>query len=117
MNATEPVREFWFTPDDDEGKGKAPQRYKLRTLDGMESMEILSEMRDDGSGKLLISADAMRRALHLGLLDWEHLTEKDGQIIPYRRNNFGRVPPGHLVQCANRIINGADLSEDEVKNS
>ena len=111
----EPVQEFWYSPQNDQGDD-VTERYRCRSLDGMQTAEVMSEMNVE-DGRLFASAKAIRMAINMGLIGWDGLCEENGQPIKYSPSNIGRVPSAHLIQIANRIINGASLTEDERKNS
>ncbi len=122
----------WFTPvdqrdaltDPDEPetetnpivKVEKPTRYRLKPLDGLQFMEIMTHGEHTADGAFVPTHLGRVLTLRYGLKDWENLDHK-GKPDKFSIAAMHHAPGGHLIECANRIIEVSAPGADDAKNS
>lgn len=99
---------YWFTPTQEESE--TPTRFKLKPLDGFETLEVSAEV---GARRV---AAAQKLAVKYGLVDWENFCDESGNNIKFSRENFRLLPVGAIAEIAVQVINGATLDKEQKKN-
>lgn len=115
--AIDPITPFWWTPDDQKDDPK-PVRYKIRPLNGMQRIEVNTDLKIGPLG-LIISATGVRNVLRHGLLDWENVEDTTGANVPFSENidaNLARLGEQELIAISNRILEASNVGADEKKD-
>lgn len=95
---------------------ESPTRFRLRPLNGLQYMEVISELSRGDDGQLRISGKGMKLALQYGLVGWSNFRDSDGKEIKFNPVNVEKIPPVILSELAGEIINRSEIGEDERKN-
>lgn len=98
----------WYTPLQPEGDRVT--RFKLKPLNGLQNLEVSSEI---GSGRV---GEAQKLALKYGLIDWENLDDENGRAISFSFDKIQLLPVDVLSDISVRIIRGSRLDENASKN-
>lgn len=122
----------WFTPVDQRGELEDPEleesetnpiievdrptRYKLKPLDGLQFMEIMTHGEHTESGEFIPTHLGRVLTLRHTLKDWENLDHK-GKPDKFSIGALHHAPGHHLIECANHIIEVSAAMEDDSKNS
>lgn len=122
----------WFTPVDqrdaladpelDESEAnpivvvKRPTRYKLKPLDGLQFMEIMTHGEHKLTGEFVPTHLGRVLTLRYTLKDWENLDHK-GKPDKFSIGALHHAPGHHLIECANHIIEVSAPDEGDPKNS
>lgn len=108
--------EEWYTPVDEVGED-VPTRFKLRPLNQMDLLEVMSEGRVSDAGEFYPNHKGRTILLRKGLVDWEEFNDPDNdRPIKFTSTNFHRVPAATLGELANEIMVRSVLTEDEKKS-
>ena len=103
----------WYTPESQESE-ESPARFKVRPLTGSQALEVYDHF--DGKKRRFLSS-GIHLAMAYGLVDWENVTDENGNKIECVPSNFKYLPPVDANELGNHIIEMASLSGDEEKNS
>lgn len=105
----------WFTPAGQ--KGKAPTRFKLRGLDGIEQSEMIPACTTTAAGDIVITAAALRLLLAAGLVEWENFDDAAGPVefSPNTDDNQARIPYALQSELAAEIFRLTFIDPDVKK--
>lgn len=93
-----------------------PTKFRLRPLNGMQYMEVMSELIRNDDGQLRISGKGMKMALQYGLIGWSNFRDEDGNELKFNILNVEKIPPVILSELASEIISRSEIGEEERKN-
>jgi len=94
-----------------------PTRYKIRPMNGMEHMDVLSITDLDENGHMRYKGPALKKVINYGLKGWENLLNSDGEEVKFSPAEINNLSPIDLHYIATEIINISELTGDERKNS
>lgn len=93
-----------------------PTRYKLKPLDGLQFMEIMTHGEHTALGEFVPTHLGRVLTLRYTLKDWENL-DHNGKADKFSIAALHHVPGHHLIECANHIIEVSAPGADDAKNS
>jgi hypothetical protein len=104
----------WFTPSGEQDSDN-PTRFKLKPLDGLTFLDVMSEgkIRDDGA--FVANRQGRDTLLKNGLIEWENFDE-GGNPLKCNFTNFHRIPAEILAEICNELIIVSSLSGEDEKN-
>lgn len=106
----------WFTPEDDDGNPIVAS-FKLRPLNGMEYLEVMSLGVVSGKN-FNTSHEGKEFLVRRGLVDWKTMEASNGDPIPFSIDNaYTELSAGVLLEIANKVFLKASLAEEARKNS
>jgi hypothetical protein len=110
--------EWWIPPD--QVDADQPAQFKVAGLDGAQQASIFPEIIIDGRGNITFTATGIRILFEFGLLDWKHITDADGNEIPYPGNALEAqrmLAYRHQCNIATEIFNRSRVDEEDKKKS
>lgn len=115
IKAISKLTEEWYTPEDQRGldESERPARFKIKPLNGIQSAELINELRQDGD-KMFFTKTGLKLALNYGLVGWENI-DIDGQDLNYSVANMSRIPATYLHEVAGEILEKSTLSGEDQK--
>ncbi len=105
----------WFIPTSQEEEDE-PARFKLKPLDQMAFIEVVSLSELNADGMLIPNAEARRLLLKKGLMDWENIEDPNGKDLKYSPHNIKVIPFQELFEICNQILTISAPGEEERKN-
>jgi hypothetical protein len=115
ITAIDNLSPSWYTPDCEKDED-VPTRFNLRPLDGLEYMEVISEVTKHDSGDFAITSKGMQKAIRSGVVGWENFKGSTGKDIKFSPHNLNKVPPLILQELAGEIIERSELGAEAEKN-
>ena len=103
-----------FTLKNDVGKDDIPV-FKIRSVDIFEVAEITGDINVAGAESFKATLKTLKEYLKLGLLGWENLKDVDGEIVPFKHDNFSLLPLNVITEITNEI--SGQISVEESGNS
>lgn len=117
IKATSVIKPDWYTPED-EKEEESPTRFKLKPLDGIQYMDVMSEVAKNLDGDIQITGRGLKLVVKWGVVGWENFVDPDtGKEIKYSPHNMQRVPPLVLSELVSEILERSEIGEDQTKNS
>lgn len=105
----------WYTPKS-QLDAEEPTRFKLKPLDQLTFLEVVSLSSINADDMLIPSAAARRIILKNGLVDWENLIGVDGKPIDYSPIVVKTIPFSELTGICNKIVEISAPGEETIKN-
>ena len=106
---------FDYVPELDRDS-ESPTTFKLKPLNGMQYMEVISELKSDG-GETRLSGKGMHLAINHGLVGWDNFSDDNGKAVKFNPANINKIPPIVLAELAGEIVSKSELGVTETKNS
>lgn len=107
---------FDYVPESDRDS-ESPTTFKLTPLNGMQYMEVISEITTDTNGDSRLSGTGMNRAIKYGLTGWENFPDENGKAVKFNPIAIRKIPPVILAELAREIVSKSELGVSEQKNS
>jgi len=105
----------WFQPEDDDGN-LAKGSFKIRCLNGMEYLELMSLGTVSAEG-FQTNHQGKEFLLKRGLIAWKNVENEAGDVLLFTIENlFNTIPADQLLLVANKAFMKASLGEAERKN-
>lgn len=104
-----------YIPEDDKDS-ENPTVFRLKPLNGMQYMEVMSEVKRVGDF-LRVSGDGLKLAIKYGLVGWKDFYDENGKDVKFNPHTVLRVPSDVLAELADKIISISRLEGTEIKNS
>jgi len=104
----------WFTPTRETEK-KDPLRFKIRGLDSLEALDVVSHVYVD-DGQIFANGRALRSAVQTGIMSWENHKDAQGQPIEFNLMQLTTFDPLTLLEVGKAIIGKTNLTGNEIKN-
>lgn len=115
--ALDPIVPFWWTPDS-EKDNPTPTSWKIRPLNGIQKIEVNTELKMGPLG-LIISAAGVRTVLRHGLLGWKNFADSTGPVEFDEKNmeaNIARLSDEDAIAICNRIMDASEVGAEEKKD-
>ena len=93
-----------------------PTRFKLKPLNGIDYMNVITESGTNADGNFVLSASSGQRALKSGLVDWENFTFADGKDVKFSIHNFKLIPAEILAELIGQIMSISSTDASAEKN-
>lgn len=112
ITALNKITATWYTPEDQKEEER-PARFKLRPLSPSE-LESVMEVTNEGLG---VPPKNYGQVLKLGLTDWENIDDTNGRPIKHKWTEHNRLNNALRFELTMKILDGSELTEEEVGNS
>ena len=93
-----------------------PTRFKLKPLNGIDYMNVITESGTNAEGNFTLSAASSQRALKSGLVDWENFNFSDGKTVKFSIHNFKSIPATTIAELLGQIMLISSVDEGDSKN-
>lgn len=90
--------------------------FDLKPLNGLEYMEVISELKTDSEGVSRLSGEGLKKSIRYGLVGWDNFNDEQGRKVKFNKFNVSKVPPLVLAELASEIINVSETGNEERKN-
>lgn len=112
ISALKKVSPVWYTPDS-EKDSDAPARFRLQPLLPSQREQCMSYTSEAG---FHIPPKQYQAVLGYGVVDWENISDEDGQKLRCSPGNLDRLPGTLRMELAMELLMMSQLTEADAKN-
>lgn len=105
----------WYTPIGEREEDQ-PARFKLKPLDQMTYLEVISSCEQNPDGTIAVNRRALDKCLKSAIEDWEQVFDQSEKPLKCSWVNHKHLPYEILVELFQEVLTVSTLTEDDKKN-